>query len=341
MPPVTHPAQAPADHAPAAGGCPFHAASLGADSAQPPGPVYRRPLGLLHNPAVRAEIAALHPQRDCQRIVFLLSAYEFPFDMTRALEVALFHTYGSRSVSRLLDRTAQFSRHGQQRYDDTNLLIAQFMEAGWEATLGARAIARMNAIHAHYRIPNDDFIFVLWTFIDFPIQWMDDFGWRRFTDHERTAWFHYWCQIGQRMGLQGIPPDKPAYDAWVAAYEAREMQPDDACARVAQATVAIMQGWLPGPLRPLVQPVAACLARPAFLQAARFAPPSPLLRRLVRGALRLRAGVKRWVSIERYPTLLAGKAYRSYPQGRPAIEELGPAALRSRGTSAAAADRAA
>ena len=54
--------------------------------------------GIGQNRGVRDEIARLDALRDCQRIVFLLSAYEFPFDMTRALEIALFHTYGSRSV---------------------------------------------------------------------------------------------------------------------------------------------------------------------------------------------------------------------------------------------------
>ncbi|OYU82971.1 MAG: hypothetical protein CFE45_26720, partial [Burkholderiales bacterium PBB5] len=309
-------------------GCPFHRPAEGTGAAQPPGPVYRRPLGLLHHRGVRREIAGLHPQRDCERIVYLLSAYEFPFDMTRALEVALFHTYGSRSVSRLLDRTGQFQRHGQQRYDDTNLLIAQFMEAGWQAPLGARAIARMNHIHSHYRIPNDDFLFVLWTFIDFPIQWMADFGWRAFTAHEQAAWCHYWRQIGLQMGLQDVPASKADFDAFVRDYEAREMVPDDASARVATATVASMQAWLPRPLRGLVQPAAACLARPAFLHATGFARPAPWLRATVRGVLKLRARVKAVLSIERYPTLLADKAYRSYPQGRPAIEQLGPAALR-------------
>lgn len=314
---------------PAAPGCPFHRAGAAAASADA-GPVYRRPLGVLHHRGVRAEIAALDAQRDCQRIVFLLSAYEFPFDMTRALEVALFHTYGSRSVSRLLDRTRQFSQHGQKRYDDTNLLIAQFMECGWDGALGARAIARMNAIHGHYRIPNDDFLFVLWTFIDFPIQWMDEFGWRRFTAHERQAWFHYWIGIGQRMGLQDLPASKAEFDAFVQAYEAREMVPDAASARVADATVAIMQAWLPRPLRGLVKPAAACLARPQFLRAVGYAPPSPLLKAVLRGVLKLRAAVKSVVSIERYPTLMGDKAYRSYPQGRPEIEAIGPAALKRR-----------
>lgn len=309
--------------------CPFHTGAASAETtAACDGPSYRRPWGLRHNPAVRAEIAGLHAERDCERIVFLLSAYEFPFDMTRALEIALFHTYGSRSVAGLLDRTRQFSDHGQKRYDDTNLLIAQFMECGWRGALGARAIARMNHIHSHYRIPNDDFLFVLWTFIDFPIQWMDEFGWRAFTAHERSAWFSYWIGIGRQMGLQALPASKADFDAFVQAYEAREMQPDEACARVANATVAIMQAWLPAPLRGLVKPAAACLVRPAFRRAAGFAEPSPLLNTLVRGVLKLRARTKALVSIERYPTLVAGKPYRSYPQGLPVVETIGPAPVK-------------
>ena len=303
--------------------CPIKPAALAAA-----GPSYRRPLGFLHNRAVRREIAGLQPQADCQRIVHLLTAYEFPFDMTRALEIALFHTYGSRSVARLLDRTGQFSAQGQKRYDDTNLLIAQFMEAGWDGDLGARAMARMNAIHGHFRIPNDDFLFVLWTFIDFPIQWMDDFGWRRFTDHERLAWFNYWIGVGQRMGLADLPASKADYDAFVAAYEAREFVSDPASANVANATVAIFEGWLPRWLRFAVKPAAACLVRPQFLRATGFKPPSPLLDALLRGVLKLRAGVKSLVSIERYPYLLADKAYRSYPLGRPEIETIGPDNLR-------------
>ncbi len=287
-------------------------------------PAFRRPLGFLHDRRVREHIASLDAQADCQRIVHLLSCYEFPFDTTRSLEVALFHTYGSASVARLLDRTGQFQRHGQKRYDDTNVLIALFMEGGWEGGEGAEALARMNSIHGRFRIPNDDFLFVLWTFIDFPIRWMDEFGWRRFTEHEQQAWFHYWVGIGRRMGLTDIPSTRQAFDAFVEAYEQREMVPNEASARVARATVAVMQGWLPRPLRGLVLPVATCLVRPRLRVAAGFAEPPRWLRSAVRGALILRARVKRLVSVERYPTLLAGKFLRSYPRGRPDVAQIGP-----------------
>jgi hypothetical protein len=76
--------------------CPFHQSI--APAQVPPGPVYRRPWKIFHAPQIRQEISQLDAQADCQRIVYLLTCYEFPFDITRSLELALFHTFGSRSV---------------------------------------------------------------------------------------------------------------------------------------------------------------------------------------------------------------------------------------------------
>ena len=42
--------------------------------------------------SVLAEIRSLDPEADHQRIVFLSTRFEFPFDTTRALEFALFRT---------------------------------------------------------------------------------------------------------------------------------------------------------------------------------------------------------------------------------------------------------
>jgi hypothetical protein len=115
-------------------GCPFSAPA-----------VHHRPWGRAHAQAVRREIEALHPQRDCERIVHLLYACEFPFDLLRSTEIALFHSYGSRAVSTLLDRTGAFTQRGQKRYDDTRLLIGQFMEG--DGARGIEAARPGQAIH--------------------------------------------------------------------------------------------------------------------------------------------------------------------------------------------------
>ena len=294
--------------------------------------VYRKRFGFMPNPEVAREIAMLDAQRDCQRIVHLLTAYEFPWDITRSLEVALFYTYGSDTVSRLLDRTREFADHGQKRYDDTRLLIAHFMESGWDGDVGRRALARINETHGHYRIPQDDFLFVLWTFIEFPIRWTARYGWRAMTAHEQAAWFRFWHGIGERMGMTGIPASKLEFDAWVREYRRRHFTPDAASARVAEATLDILRGWLPRPLHGLVAPVVASLldGEDDFLAAVSLKRAPALLRDGVGGALRGLAGIKRVVALGAYPTLLAGAPNRTYPGNRYQIEDLEPVHLQRR-----------
>ena len=295
--------------------CPLHAAHA---------TLHRRPFGRPHAASVRREIAALDADRDCQRIVHLLATCEFPFDLLRATEMALFHTYGSRSVSRLLDRTKEFATHGQKRYDDTRLLIAQFIECGWDGDAGRRSIEQMNHIHSHFSIPNDDFLFVLWTFIDFPLRWTDDFGWRAFTPHERAAWFNFWREIGHRMGLVDVPPTPAAFDDFAHAYEARELVHDLANEHVANATIAVMEAWLPHRLRFAVRPIVCCLVPPRLLPAIGFDAPPSWLSTIVRAVLKVRARVKRVISLERHPTLLRQSRNRSYPGNCYRVESLGP-----------------
>jgi hypothetical protein len=285
---------------------------------------YRRRFGRPRSPDVQREIAALDPHRDYERIAQLLVTYEFPFDIVRALEVALFHTYGSQSIARLLDRTGEFRNRGQKRYDDTALLIQHFIEGGLDSELGARAIAQINHIHSHFRIANDDYLFVLWTFIDFPIHWMREFGWRPFTEHECVAWFRFWQELGRRMNIANIPADKPAFDAFVSAYEGREFVPNEASRNVVRATLDIMAAWFPSPFARLVELGALSLVRPQLLHASGFKAPRPWFRALVRTILKLRRFAKRFVSLERYPTRVANSRTRTYPSNAYTVESLGP-----------------
>jgi len=50
-------------------------------------------------------IEALDPERDYQEIYRTSAEYEFPWDVQRSLELALFRTYAVPSIGGLLDRT--------------------------------------------------------------------------------------------------------------------------------------------------------------------------------------------------------------------------------------------
>src|SRR4051794_2277599 len=117
------------------------------------------------NSHVLKEIRSLDPEKDHQHIVFLSTRYDFPWDTTSALEFALFRTFCVPSISELLQRTGEFSRRAQKRYDDTDIIISELMEFGYDSERGKTALRRMNQLHGRFPIANDDFLYVLSTFV--------------------------------------------------------------------------------------------------------------------------------------------------------------------------------
>lgn len=287
---------------------------------------YRKKRLFRPNPEVSREIARLDARTDCQRIVYLLSTYEYSWDFSRALELALFYTYGSESISRLLDKTGEFREHGQKRYDDTRLLIAHIIQDGWERGEGARAIARMNKTHGHYRISQDDFIFTLWTFIDFPIRWASRWSARPMTAHEREAWFHFWLEVGRRMTIQGIPPTPAAYAAWIETYRQRTFIPAATSARVAAATIRIIENWWPKPMRGWIAPLVYSLFddEPAFLDAVQAPLPPRILRVVIKALLKCRGWIRRYVVLGAYPQTELSQITRTYGRTPYEIDDLAP-----------------
>src|SRR5215470_16266187 len=88
--------------------------------------------------AILHAIERLDPEKDHQRIIFLSTCYDFPFDTTRALEFALFRTSCVPSISALLDRTGKFSKRSQKRYDDTDIIVSELVEWGYDSERGKR-----------------------------------------------------------------------------------------------------------------------------------------------------------------------------------------------------------
>src|SRR5215510_15605317 len=100
--------------------------------------------------AILHAIERLDPEKDHQRIVFLSTCYDFPFDTTRALEFALYRTFCVPRISALLDRTGEFQHRAQKRYDDTDLLVSELLECGYESEPGRRALLRINQLHGRF-----------------------------------------------------------------------------------------------------------------------------------------------------------------------------------------------
>jgi mpaB/rubber oxygenase-like protein len=272
---------------------------------------------------VLAEIHGLDPERDSQRIVYLDACFEFPFDTTRALELALFRTFAVPSIARLLDSTGEFPRRAQKRYDDTDLLISSFCEAGHDSELGRRAIRRMNQIHGRFEIPNEDFLYVLSTFMFEPFRWNARFGWRLLTEIEKEGTFRFWQQVGRLMAIRDVPETLADFERFNVEFERDRFAYSEEGRRVADATMSMFVAWFPGLPRWLGRRGIQAILDDHLLDALGYPRPSAALRRTAYVSVRARGRASKLLGERRRPRVRTEMKHRSYPDGY-AIEELGP-----------------
>ncbi|MFJ9118562.1 oxygenase MpaB family protein [Streptomyces sp. NPDC102394] len=234
------------------------------------------------------EIRRLDPYRDASEIYRLSSAYEFPWDYTRALELALYRTYAVPSIGRLLAETAELTGRAQKRYDDTTLLLDAIVEHGFRSAEGRTAVRRINQMHRSYEITNEDMRYVLCTFVVMPKRWIDAYGWRRLSRHEIVATAEHYRTLGRHMGIQDIPGSYEEFEALLDAYEEAHFAWDAGARRVSDATLDLMASWYPRPLAPLLRTSTLALLDDRLLRAFRYPPPGPATRALVRRGVRAR-----------------------------------------------------
>jgi hypothetical protein len=270
-----------------------------------------------------SQIAALDAKQDCQEIVFLLTCYEFPWDIERALEFALFRTFAVPSISGLLNETGEFLNRPRKRYDDTELILAEILENGFDSARGRAAFTRMNQMHGRFSIANEDLLYVLSTFVFEPIRWIDRFGWRTLTEHEKLACFHYFRELGRRMHIRDIPKEMPELERYNRDYEARRFRYAETNERIASVTRDVLLGfYLPRLLIPVGRPIVHTLLDAPLAEAMGFSQPSTALRRIARGALKLRARIAKQLPDRQRPHLLTRVKRATYPEGYK-IRELG------------------
>jgi hypothetical protein len=268
-------------------------------------------------------IAGLDAERDSEAIGYLLACYEFPWDTTRALELALLRTFGIAKGTPLLVATGELTERTQKRYDDTVLILAEILENGIDHARGRAALRRMNQQHGRYAIPNDEYLYTLSTFVLEPIRWNARFGWRLLTPKEREASYFLWREIGRRMGIRDIPPSYAALERFNLDYERAQFRYSDDNHRLALASRDLMLGWvLPRPLRRLGAPLIHAMLDEPMLTAVGLPSPPQWLRTLVKAGMRGRARLLRWLPPQRRPRLATRLPNRSYPNGY-RIEQLG------------------
>lgn len=273
------------------------------------------------------EIQSLDPRRDHCRILYLTTGFEFPWDSTRSLEIALYRTYCVPSISRVLDETGEFRHHAQKRYDDTALMVAELVKCGYDSPRGHAVLRRMNRIHGHFNISNQDYLYVLSTFIYEPTRWFDRFGWRKSDPNERLAFFYFWREVGRRMGIKDIPDSYQKFENYNQQYEWDNFRYSDANRAVGIATRDLFLSWYPAFLSFLLKPVIYAMLDDTMLTAFDFPKSPPTLRWTVANGLRWRGKILKFFPARQSSAFITDGHPRSYPNGYE-ISDLGPDNMR-------------
>src|SRR5665647_1649387 len=142
------------------------------------------------------KIESLDPHKDAWEIVQLSVFYEFPWDFNRALELALYKTFAIPSISKILHSSKEFEKHSQKRYDDTDLILSEIIENTLDSARGMETLDRLNWIHSNYTISNEDYLYVLSTFIYDSAAWINKYGYRKLCTNEELAGVYVWTEIG-------------------------------------------------------------------------------------------------------------------------------------------------
>ena len=200
------------------------------------------------------------------RIQQAIGELEFPFTFEKALQFALFRTYGIPSISKLLVATKEFSEPATatKRYADTVVLVAEFTGYHPKSARVIEAIGRMNYIHSNYqkagKISNDDMLYTLSLFALEPVRWIGRYEWRELEDFEKCAIGTFWKAMGDAMAIDFGPLKSGGegieswvdglqwleeVEVWAEEYEKKAMVPDKSNWKTAEQTMAILLWHVP------------------------------------------------------------------------------------------------
>ena len=272
---------------------------------------------------ISSKIEQLDGKHDFEEIVYLLTSFVFPWDYQKSLEFALFRTYAVPSISKLLSKTGEFRDRTRKRYDDTELILSEIMENGLDSKQAKAAFRRMNKMHGFYNISNEDFLYVLGTFIFTPIRWINNYCWRKLTANEKEAIYKFQFEVGKRMGIKNIPEDLHSFEIFFDDYEKQHFIKTETNEEISGYTLNLLLGfYLPKRLYFLGKPVARCFMDNRLLNAVNLEESPNFLKKIVFSTMKLRSKIIYLLPERKKPFLRTKLRRPTYPKGYK-IEELG------------------
>lgn len=245
----------------------------------------------LRGRAVRLRTTELDPVIDADEIarLSLVTLHGHGVLVYALFTVAFMKQVAVPAMARTLYRrgTGDIVQHALQRNDDTIVFFGQLLDHGPDSPVGRQRIDRLNAIHAHFPMRNDDSLYTLATLALDPDALTSDLAATLFTEAELEAHWRFWRAVAARQHITGIPETRGQLAQWAEQYERQEYAHSIDGRAIADALIAAFgQRCLPAPLRRWDRHVISTLCPPPLREVHALPEPSPAIAWSVRVLLR-------------------------------------------------------
>ncbi len=238
---------------------------------------------------MRREIRRLDPQRDAGRICELAFSTRYPQQrFPYHLYYTLFFVRATAppASSRAMDRDGQglIYKPDNERANNTTADIFAWMHHGPGSEIGSASLARVKRIHdslaPRWGMPNHVLLYTLVCDTLSPDRFAKLIGGPRFSRHEREAQVAFWREVGEHLGIGGVPETWHEMVRHAEEYEASEhfvFSPQGR--RAAKRFIdEFCERWFPTRLRWLGRMLVLSLVEPRTLEVHGFrAPPRPIV----------------------------------------------------------------
>ncbi len=216
-------------------------------------------------------------------------AAEFPADLRLGLNLGFYRTFGVPGIASVLAATGKMTERPKERAKATGVVMFTLIEHGLDHPEGRRAVAALNRLHARLPVGNDEFLYVLAAFCVPPVRWIDAYGWRATTAHEKEAAYTFYAGLAERMSIRDVPASFGALAEWMDDFEKRAFAATPQGRALWAATRGLLSRRLPRALSPLARSAADALLDERLLDALATPAPPRWVRAAVTAGLRARA----------------------------------------------------
>lgn len=212
----------------------------------------------------------------------------FVWEIRTGLNLAYYRTFAIPRIARLLVNSGETERRPLKRSMDTGLLMYELIDSGVDSERGRRVIRMLNQMHRRWPIAQEDYQYVLTTFMVVPTRFIDLYGWRPLTSEERQAAVVFYDTVGRSMGIRDRPDTYKEAAAYLDGYEAEHLRRSEEGLRLMAKTSDALDVLFPPPLRPAANLVNRLLLDDRMCDTFALRRPSPVARHVFGTLMRLR-----------------------------------------------------